>query len=269
MNARIGQSLPVGGVLRAHPLAPADQGNQPPLVALHGVRGHGRRWPFLAHRTGYGFDLRGHGHSPYEPPWNLEQHASDVITTAARLGLTAFDLIGISFGAAVALHVALHVPEQVQRLILLDPALAVDPQLALDRSRGAAPAPVFDTPGHARAVRRQFWETASPRTIDEEISAHLALAPSGGWHWRYEPAAVVTAFSEAARPLPDTLPDVPALVVTAAHGSLLTPQTLDTMREHGFRITEIDAGHGMDIEAPEAVADLVTQFLEPTERPTT
>ncbi|MFI2645917.1 alpha/beta fold hydrolase [Streptomyces sp. NPDC018610] len=261
---------PTGAVLHAHPLPPGPgRGAGRPLVALHGVRGHGRRWPFLAGRSGYGLDLRGHGRSTYEPPWTLEQHAADVIATVADLGLTGFDLVGISFGGAVALHVASAAPELVHRLVLLDPVVAVDPALALERARAATPAPAFADRAEARAVRALIWDGAASQVVDDEVAAHLARSPDGLWRWRYEPGAVVAAFSEAARPLPDPLPRTPTLVVEAAHGSVLGPPAIRALRDHGCRTQVIDAGHGMDIEAPDAVADLVTRFLEErTERPT-
>ena len=56
----------------------------PPLVCLHGVTSHGLHFAKLAERLSdrfriVGLDLRGHGASPWEPPWNLEQHVTDVL----------------------------------------------------------------------------------------------------------------------------------------------------------------------------------------------
>ncbi len=52
-----------------------------PVLCLHGVTGHGRRFRRLAeeglpgHRV-IGVDYRGHGRSGWEPPWSVEQHAA-------------------------------------------------------------------------------------------------------------------------------------------------------------------------------------------------
>ena len=59
----------------------------PALVCLHGVTSHGRHFTKLAERLAERFhvialDLRGHGGSPWEPPWNLEQHVADVLAAA-------------------------------------------------------------------------------------------------------------------------------------------------------------------------------------------
>ncbi|MGH3033109.1 MAG: alpha/beta fold hydrolase, partial [Gaiellaceae bacterium] len=51
-----------------------------PLVCLHGVGGHGRRFRKLAEeRLAAGHrvlapDLRGHGRSGHDEPWTLEAH---------------------------------------------------------------------------------------------------------------------------------------------------------------------------------------------------
>jgi lipase len=81
--------------LHVHHLGP-DDGR--PLVALHGLTGHGRGWRAFAGEQLPGFrvhapDLRGNGLSPTVPPWTLEQHAADVLAVLDRAGLDppAFD----------------------------------------------------------------------------------------------------------------------------------------------------------------------------------
>src|SRR5919198_4871820 len=65
----------------------------PPVVCLHGVTGHGRRFRRLAEeRLAPSFrvlapDLRGHGHSDWEPPWTLRANLADVLETVAAAGV--------------------------------------------------------------------------------------------------------------------------------------------------------------------------------------
>ena len=112
-------------LLNVHLFGPV--GGQP-LVALHGLKGHGRRWRSLAdHQLPdlrvHAPDLRGHGLSMTEPPWTLEQHAQDVLAVIDHFGLGRVPLIGHSLGATVAIYVARQAPELVNRLILLDPGI--------------------------------------------------------------------------------------------------------------------------------------------------
>src|SRR5204862_5033542 len=74
-------------------------------------------------------DLRGHGHSEYEPPWSLETHVADVVETVE--GSRAI-WIGHSFGGRVVAELAARHPELIERAVLLDPALQVLPHVAFD-----------------------------------------------------------------------------------------------------------------------------------------
>src|SRR6266516_4217315 len=106
----------------------------PPVVCLHGVTSYGGRFQLLAERFADRHyvsapDLRGHGRSDWEPPWDLETHLADVLETAPA-GPAVW--IGHSFGGRLAAEIATREPGRVERLVLLDPALQVLPHVALD-----------------------------------------------------------------------------------------------------------------------------------------
>ena len=63
-----------------------------PVVALHGIQGHGARWRRLAEQhlaDSYVVapDLRGHGRSDGAPPWSVERHVADVLLCWTGWGL--------------------------------------------------------------------------------------------------------------------------------------------------------------------------------------
>src|SRR5436309_7970401 len=109
----------------------------PPLVALHGVTAHGRRFQRLAdERLASRFrviapDLRGHGRSDWEPPWTFETHVADIVETLDALGVDQADIVGHSFGGRLVLELAAAHPTRVRRAVLLDPAIRVLPHVAL------------------------------------------------------------------------------------------------------------------------------------------
>jgi 2-succinyl-6-hydroxy-2,4-cyclohexadiene-1-carboxylate synthase len=103
-------------------LAHAVTGDGPPLVMLHGFTGSRASWqpllPVLAARfRTIVVDLPGHGTSP---PWHGDAVAlaEALVTLAARLGAQRAHWIGYSLGGRIALHVALHHPDAVERLVL-------------------------------------------------------------------------------------------------------------------------------------------------------
>jgi 2-succinyl-6-hydroxy-2,4-cyclohexadiene-1-carboxylate synthase len=102
------------------------QGDRPPLVLLHGFTGSTRAWdmvrPALARRrTVISVDALGHGLSeaPADPRrYGLDWVVRDVLAVLDALGLPRVDLLGYSMGGRMALHLAVHQPARVARLIL-------------------------------------------------------------------------------------------------------------------------------------------------------
>jgi lipase len=75
---------------------------------------------------------------------------------------------------------------------------------------------------------------------------HLAKGEDGRWRWRYEPAAVVAAFSEMARPFVTPSPGIPTHLVVATRAGVVRPVFVNACRRalgDDFAVTEIDAGH--------------------------
>src|SRR5919204_3212686 len=99
-----------------------------PVVCLHGVTGHGRRFRRLAEeRLARSFrvlapDLRGHGFSEWEPPWTIATHVADVLETVAAAGVERAAWLGPSLGGRPILELAPLEPGRVERARLLDPA---------------------------------------------------------------------------------------------------------------------------------------------------
>jgi lipase len=247
--------------------APATAG-RPPIVALHGVRGHGARWRRLAerHTTGLqviALDLRGSGESTWLPPWSLEQHAADVLETLDHLDLSTVDLMGHSFGGTVALTVANEAPHRVRRLVLLDPALDLPADYVLRRATRELTPPSYESPAEARANRAAQWpDAAEPEAIDEEVADHLTHDADGRYRWRYSAAAVVTGFSEMTRPAPPPPPGVPTLLVIADRGTAVEPSYLDKLEGgSAVTITRLDSGHTVYIDRPVQTGALVQDFL--------
>src|SRR5439155_10404025 len=106
----------------------------PGLVCLHGVTSNGGRFKHLAERLADRYhvvapDLRGHGYSDWEPPWDVEAHLADVLESVpddTRIW------VGHSFGGRLVAELAVREPDRVEKLVLLDPALQVLPHVALD-----------------------------------------------------------------------------------------------------------------------------------------
>ena len=99
------------------------------VVCVHGVAQHGGVFGGLgerlaaAGRSVTAVDLRGHGESGREPPWNAATHVEDLLETVEHLGIESADWVGHSFGGRLAAEVAALSPDRSRRLVLLDPGL--------------------------------------------------------------------------------------------------------------------------------------------------
>lgn len=240
-----------------------------PLVLLHGVSGHGARWRrtaerYLADRRVLAPDLRGHGRSPYEPPWTAERHVADVLAVLDAEGVEQADLVGHSFGGLIAVHLARTASRRVRRLVLLDPAIGLDPPYAAAEACSYLAQPSFADLAEARADRAARWPDAPDEAVDDEVAEHLEPGADGRLRWRFEPAAVVTAYSEMARPHLTPPPGLPTHLVIAAKADLVRPEFVADCRAAlgpALAITEIDAGHMLYTDRLEETGTLLAAWL--------
>ena len=236
-----------------------DFGSGAPVLALHGLNGHGGRYADLAQRTGLRLicpDLRGHGGSTHMPPWHLDQHAADVLETFDG----TIDVIGYSFGGAVAVRAAQLAPQRFGKLVLLDPSIGLSPEFVEPKARWTfTEDESYLDPAEAvtaiLGVRDQTREDA-----EREVAGELAQSADGRWRWRTSRLAVVNAFSEATR-LPDA-PTHPTLLVRTAlnpEGSRAFAAVCENAAH--IRIETLECGHRLLIERPAETAALIRDFL--------
>ncbi|MFH7340910.1 alpha/beta fold hydrolase [Streptomyces sp. KHY 26] len=241
----------------------------PALLALHGIKGHGARWRRIAETSLYDFsviapDLRGHGRSDHAPPWNTEAHVADMLAVLDARAVDRVDLLAHSFGGLIALRLAHAAPERVGRIVLLDPSVGLPAGQLHQQARRTLCPGSFASPEEARAERRSAWPAAFAAASDEEVAEHLVRRGDGRWHWRFEPAAVVTACSEMAGPPVTPPPAVPTLLVIAGRSGFVSTEYVRACRATlGERLTvaEVDAGHMLYLEAPEETGELIRRFL--------
>jgi lipase len=234
-----------------------------PVVCLHGVTGHGGRFTDFADRLHgrrvIGVDLRGHGRSTYLPPWSLEQHLADLLETADELGVGQAAWVGHSFGGRLVAELAVRHPGRVERAVLLDPALHIEPDVAGERAELTRSDVSFASPDEAIEARLADGTLFStPRSIlEREADAHLERGPDGRFRWRFSAPAVIVAWSVLANDAPGW-PACPTLVVTGERSWIRTP----VPRLATIRHVVVPGGHSVLWDDLEATADAVASFLE-------
>ncbi|TDP93901.1 alpha/beta fold hydrolase [Labedaea rhizosphaerae] len=245
--------------LHVHTFGPVDA---PPLLALHGITGHGARFRRLAETQLAEFrviapDLRGHGRSPKTPPWTLEQHAADLLAVLDAHEVDSAPVVGHSFGGPVALQLAQLAQQRVRRLVLLDPAVGMPPERLLDVARGAYQH--FSSREELAAYQRDAWPFADESLIAEELAENTS-----GTAYRYEPASIATACSEMCRTPPLPSPSLHTLVVEARREDYVSPEFVKACRfalGSSFRHAGLDSGHMLYFERPDETGELIRSFL--------
>ena len=241
----------------------------PALVCLHGVTSQGRHFASLAERLADRFhvvalDLRGHGASTWDPPWNLEQHVADVLDAAPDQRAA---WLGHSFGGRIAYEVAAAAPERVERLVLLDPAIRIPPHVGLMAAENARPDRSYVTfqEGIDRRYEESVLTTAPRELVESELRLHLLPDDDGRFRYRYCQSAVVAAYGEMTRePPPFEQVRIPTLLVLGETSYLPYDELLEAHTSAAGELLEVlrlPAGHTLLWDALDDTAGAVERFL--------
>ncbi|NKY55302.1 alpha/beta fold hydrolase [Nocardia flavorosea] len=245
----------------------------PPLLALHGLTGHGRRWADLANRLLPDIrviapDLRGHGHSTALPPWDLETIVADLVALLTTEADGPVPVVAHSFGGACALRLAELRPDLVRGLVLLDPAVALDPAWLHAIALATLDSPDYTDAEEARRDKLATgWGAADPDLLQAELDDHLVPARDGRVGWRVSLPALIAYWSQLAREPALPPPGMPTVLVRATKVDppfLPEPVQAVLAERLGANLTieEWDCEHMVSQILPEQTAALIRAALE-------
>jgi lipase len=239
------------------------------LLAIHGITAHGRRFRRLAEegwpeRHTVAVDLRGHGRSLGDGPWNIGQHVADLVDTLDYHGLSTVDVVGHSYGGVIGLAlVAMH-PKRVGRLVMLDPAFALAPDIANQRAAETIADPGYGSVQEATIGRNDGLGKAINPAVIEDVAEHLVQGEDGRFRFRFHRPAVIAGWGELCTPLPPITRPCPALLVVAEKAGIVKPvveEALAVRFGHLLQTERIDCGHMLYWERFDETAAAVNAFL--------
>ena len=224
-----------------------EAGSGKPLMTLHGAGGMrvSRSHELLAERHRViVMEVPGFGQSPAnERSRSLGELALTMAEAAVKLGLDRFNLMGNSFGGALALWLAAQRPELIEALVLAAPA-AIRPEQS-------ARVPAAERQGllHAHPERQPAMPPLDPaiREKQERLVTRLMRPPR-------DPE------------LEDLFPKLtmPVLVLFGTLDRVIPPDMGRIYREklpNCHFMLLYDAAHALDADRPEAFAAVVNDFL--------
>ena len=241
-----------------------------PRILLHGFTGSGPAMrPLIdAGLTGriLAPDLIGHGDSPAPAAIDAYRAAAQIEQiNAATLDLEAFDLIGYSMGARLAISFAVEHPDRVRRLVLLSGRAGIaDPLARAARVRSDA--------ALAEQIEREGIETFAARWGALPIFASQTVSVRAAQHAlriRQRPAGLANSLrgfgAGAMPPLHAHLATISMPVCLLA--GALDPKFMALARDleaaiaHAQRHVLDGVGHAMHLEAPARTVTILEAFL--------
>jgi 3-oxoadipate enol-lactonase len=245
------------------------EGSGPPVVLVHGFSLDARMWddqvPALRDiATVIRYDVRGFGRSSMPDADVLYAQSTDLVALLDHLGVADAMLVGLSMGGLIVLHTAVVAPGRVRGLVLLDALLDevewdAESDLAMTAAQAAA---ANDGVAAAESVWLQHPLFAAARR-NPEVAARLAreVEPYTYFHWTHSDPRAPLEPSPYARLEQITAPttvvigelDVPCFHVMA--------EVLARRIPDARLITIPDAGHMVNLEAPELVNALLREAV--------
>jgi pimeloyl-ACP methyl ester carboxylesterase len=229
------------------------------VVMLHGLLvGNMTTWyfscaPVLAksHRV-IAFDLRGHGLSERAARgYDLATMARDLEAIIEDVAKGPVDLVGHSYGAAVALTLALRRPELVKKLCLVEAPLPASRLEELESFLGrdpdamleALPTVLRDAFGGAGRRGKRFVEGLRFLAQESSIFADLRRAED-------IPDAALAALT------------CPLLAVYGTESSCRPVGKRLAKVVPGARLVELPGGHFLPLESPGPLTDAIVRFID-------
>jgi pimeloyl-ACP methyl ester carboxylesterase len=247
------------------------------LVLVHGGAQNAHTWDRVALLLGrplVAVDLAGHGHSDWRPDrdYSTRVLAADLAPAVRRLAPGALAVVGMSIGGLACAALAGTHPVLVRRLVLVDvtPSARAEAAFPIVRFVHDAPRPAtFDqVVDYALAA----LPGADPVALRRGLLHNLRREEDGSWIWRHhlgslgedEVVGVAETFPSLWRDLADSR--APLMLVRGGRSPAVTDADVRELRRlrPDARVEVVEgAGHSVQSDRPERLAELLAQFVPP------
>lgn len=245
-------------------------GEGKPMIILHGLFGQSDNWTSLARHFSekgfavYAVDQRNHGLSPHSDEWNYEVMSEDVHELMVSENLQQAVMIGHSMGGKTAMLFALHYPELLDKLVVVDMAPKYYP-LHHQTVLAGLHAVNFDEVKTRRDAEQRMSEFINDEGTKQFLLKNIYWKEDGRLDWRFN-LKVISEHMEAvgeATPTDDTC-EVPTLFLRGERSNYVLEEDKPLIHELFPRsmVESIpDAGHWIHAEKPKEFFEAVMEFV--------
>jgi len=247
-------------------------GSGPPMVILHGLFGISDNWVSMARVLGgqytvYVPDLRNHGQSPHSTMFNFNVLEDDLLELTEEYNLENIVLMGHSLGGKTSMYFALHHPQKIKKLVIVDISLRksgvntehqalIDAMLGVDFSKVSAR---FD-------VEKHLVEKVPSRKIRQFLLKNVYWRDNKTLDWRLNLKAInenlLNVFETA---------DIrsqytgPVLFIRGGHSDYIRDEDIAELKNKfpGAVVKTIPgAGHWVHSDSPGEFLEALRAFLD-------
>jgi pimeloyl-ACP methyl ester carboxylesterase len=261
-------------------------GTGTPVVLLHGIPKTGYHWrhllPLLSHHhTVIVPDLRGLGDSDHPADgYDSATMSDDIAALMAKLGHTAYSVVGEDWGAVIGYQLAARHPQQVKALVFAEalmPGFNFEQHSALTPENASgmflwhlgfyfkADVPEMLIAGHERELitymiksERLFPDTATADALEEYVRCYSL---PGGIRSMLAVYRAMLVDGEQNREAAKTKLELPVLALGG--DAFIGQRNEDMMQQLAHRVTGhvFHAGHDLAEEVPHEMAAVLLPFL--------
>ncbi len=241
---------------------------------LHGFLGCRQDWQAATAGCGDDFailsvDLPGHGDSPIiSDAWpGLEASGESVIVLLDHLGWDVVDVVGYSLGGRLALHLAVHYPDRIDRIIVesASPGLRTAQERELRREQDETLAKKLERTPYSEWLREWYqqplFESLCSRREEFNLmyERRLKADPTGlAWSLRHMGLGVQESLWDS---LPSIRRQVLFIVGELDRKFCRTASEMASLCTNSEVAIFENCGHTVHFEQPRAYIDRMKQFL--------
>lgn len=246
-------------------------GEGEPLIILHGLFGTLDNWQSIAKTLSETYmvfivDLRNHGRSPHSPDFSYEIMAEDVHTFMTDNWIHQAYIMGHSMGGKVAMQLATHHEDMVQKLLVVDIA------------------PKTYQPSHETIFKALFSLDLEHLESRRDADAHLATyldsfavrqfliknlhldRTTGQYRWKMNLPVIYENYHDILQKTNlFAAYEGPTLFIKGANSDYIQEKELSDYQQffpQAALTTIPDAGHWIHAEQPKAFINVVQYFLQ-------